>query len=287
MGVVPAGDCRGVAVRTRHGDLAGNDADFGALLVRHRDRRDRIDRGDGRGWHRDRESIDESEDELTFTYTLQHARHSRRHDVRARALPSRESAPRPASAPRERAPRRRQARVSGVARGRRREGERRPPEKESGAARRRGARRGGRGRRRMTAGLADDARARDRRIERSRRSLELLLDTFFRPGLWAARLSYSLGLQGRVRSATHMIDIGRTPLGRAPLRLAFASDFHAGATTHPKLLAAACDALADFEPDVLLLGGDFVSVRAAYIDRLAPHLARIRAPDRKSTRLNS
>lgn len=123
-------------------------------------------------------------------------------------------------------------------------------------------------------------RASNRRIERSRRSLELLLDTCFRPGHWAARLSYSLGLQGHVRTVMHTIDLGRyaTDERRGPLRIAFASDFHAGATTHPKLLAAACEALADFRPDVLLLGGDFVSVRAAYIDQLAPHLARLDAP---------
>lgn len=133
----------------------------------------------------------------------------------------------------------------------------------------------------MTAGLAQQAGSSDRRIERSRRTLELLLDTFFRPGLWAARVSYNLGLQGRLRTAVHTIDIARTATNRAPLRLAFASDFHAGSTTHPKLLAAACDALAEFQPDVLLLGGDFVSVRASYIDRLAPHLARIDAPHGK------
>ncbi|HEX4684150.1 MAG TPA: metallophosphoesterase [Gemmatimonadaceae bacterium] len=123
-------------------------------------------------------------------------------------------------------------------------------------------------------------RASDRRIERSRRSLELLLDGFFRPGGWAAALSYYTGLQGRLRATSHAVDLGRLAEDprRKPLRLAFASDFHAGPTTHPRLLRAACDALAEFEPDVLLLGGDFVSVRASYIDRLAPLLARIPAP---------
>jgi predicted MPP superfamily phosphohydrolase len=122
--------------------------------------------------------------------------------------------------------------------------------------------------------------ASDRRIERSRRTLELLLDNFFRPGHWAATLSYYTGLQGRIRAISHAVDLGRLAdgAGRRPLRLAFASDFHAGATTHPKLLAAACDALAEFEPDVLLLGGDFVSVRASYIDQIAPLLARVPAP---------
>jgi predicted MPP superfamily phosphohydrolase len=128
---------------------------------------------------------------------------------------------------------------------------------------------------------AVERRVRDRRLERSRRTLELILDGVFRPGGWAARLSYHLGLQGRVRASTseiHLLDRGAASAGRRPLRIAFGSDFHAGATTHPTLLADACDALAAFAPDVLLLGGDFVSVRASYIDRLAPHLARIPAP---------
>jgi predicted MPP superfamily phosphohydrolase len=132
----------------------------------------------------------------------------------------------------------------------------------------------------MTARPMTALSASDRRIERSRRSLELLLETFFRPGDWAARLSYQAGLQGRLRTVEHMIDLGRLAAdpSRAPLRLAFASDFHAGATTDPRMLAAACDALAAFEPDVLLLGGDFVSVRASYVNRLAPRLAAINPP---------
>jgi len=65
---------------------------------------------------------------------------------------------------------------------------------------------------------------------------------------------------------------------RTPLRIGFASDFHAGATTDARLLSDACDLLSAFQPHILLLGGDFVSVRAAYIDRLAPLLANIRAP---------
>ena len=40
----------------------------------------------------------------------------------------------------------------------------------------------------------------------------------------------------------------------------------------------ACDLLSACQPHMLLLGGDFVSVRAAYIDRLASFLANIPAP---------
>jgi len=122
--------------------------------------------------------------------------------------------------------------------------------------------------------------ARDRRVERSRRTLEFTIDALIRPRSWAARLAYELGLQGRVRSRTHLFDLGRLARDavRPTLRVAFAADFHAGATTDERLLLDACGALAAFEPDLVLLGGDFVSVRASYIDRLAPLLAAIRPP---------
>jgi predicted MPP superfamily phosphohydrolase len=48
--------------------------------------------------------------------------------------------------------------------------------------------------------------------------------------------------------------------------------------THPKLMAAACELLRDARPDVLLLGGDFVSMRAAHVEEIAPRLADIPAP---------
>jgi len=124
------------------------------------------------------------------------------------------------------------------------------------------------------------ALARDRRVERSRRTLEFAIDALIRPGSWAAKIAYELGLQGRVRSRTHRFNLGRQARDavRPTLRVAFAADFHAGATTDERVLADACRKLAAFEPDLVLLGGDFVSVRARYIDRLAPFLAGVRAP---------
>jgi predicted MPP superfamily phosphohydrolase len=119
----------------------------------------------------------------------------------------------------------------------------------------------------------------ERRVERNRRKIELLLDSVFRPGDWAATLAHGVGLQGRIRPSVSTFRFRAPTIAqRPPLRIAFASDFHAGATTHPELLVDACNALAAFEPDVLLLGGDFVSVRASYMDRLAPLLAAIDAP---------
>ncbi|HEY5062687.1 MAG TPA: metallophosphoesterase [Gemmatimonadaceae bacterium] len=131
----------------------------------------------------------------------------------------------------------------------------------------------------MTDGTLATPGVRERRVERNRRKLELLLDSVFRPGNWAARVAHRLGLQGRIQTSTSAFAL-RAPATseRRALRIGFASDFHAGATTHHELLGDACQALAGCHPDVLLLGGDFVSVRASYIDRLAPLLAGIEAP---------
>lgn len=123
------------------------------------------------------------------------------------------------------------------------------------------------------------ARAADRRDDARRRKVELILDRFFRPNAWAARTARALGLHGGPQSTvdTQVLGVEREN-GAPPLRLAFASDFHAGATTDVRLLAGACDTLNALLPDVLLLGGDFVSVRAADIYPLAGMLAEIHAP---------
>lgn len=120
---------------------------------------------------------------------------------------------------------------------------------------------------------------RNRRVEPNRRVLELLLDTIFRPAHWAARAAYRAGFQGQVQRSVVELTLREPGLRAArPLRLAFASDFHAGATTDARVLAAAFAALRALAPDILLLGGDFVSVRASDIDRLAPLIALVQAP---------
>ena len=118
----------------------------------------------------------------------------------------------------------------------------------------------------------------DRRDDEQRRRLEMLLDRWFRPAQWAARAAYTLGLQSArpVIVQEHVVIAERS--SRPPIRIAFASDFHAGATTDDRVMRSACEALSALQPDVLLLGGDFVSVRAHDIHRLAPLLAAVRAP---------
>lgn len=91
-------------------------------------------------------------------------------------------------------------------------------------------------------------------------------------GAWPARLARSLGLQGRVDVVKHRV---RAPL---TMRLAFASDFHAGPTTHPAQLDAAAAALDAARADVLLLGGDYVFLSSRDIDALADRLRDVHAP---------
>jgi len=62
------------------------------------------------------------------------------------------------------------------------------------------------------------------------------------------------------------------------LRVAFASDLHAGRMTPTGTINAALEALMEASPDVILLGGDFVCSRAEELQLILPALRRLRAP---------
>lgn len=112
---------------------------------------------------------------------------------------------------------------------------------------------------------------------RWRRFSEILLGTVMRGG-HAARWSYRCGLHGRLGLTRHDIPL---PAGRAlarPLRIAFASDLHAGPTTDPAIFARMFEQIDLEQPDVLLLGGDFVSGHARNFEALAGGLARCNPP---------
>ncbi|MBM5816213.1 MAG: metallophosphoesterase [Cyanobacteria bacterium K_Offshore_surface_m2_239] len=69
------------------------------------------------------------------------------------------------------------------------------------------------------------------------------------------------------------------PLGTArQLRLAFASDLHAGRLTPTGTITAALEALREATPDLILLGGDFVCSRAQELELIADSLRRLQAP---------
>jgi uncharacterized protein len=104
-----------------------------------------------------------------------------------------------------------------------------------------------------------------------------VLDTLLLNGLVASG-SYRCGLHGTLRVSEHEVGL---PGGRAlprPLLLAFASDFHAGPVTDPRMFASLIRELTRCRPDVLLLGGDYVSCRAGQMEVLARELARIDPP---------
>ncbi|MEO7730217.1 MAG: metallophosphoesterase [Kofleriaceae bacterium] len=97
-------------------------------------------------------------------------------------------------------------------------------------------------------------------------------------GAWPGRLVRTLGLQRRVRVRAHRVVAPGWPAGARALRIAFASDLHAGPTTHASVLDEAFAALAAIQPDVLLLGGDYVFLTADHIAEVARRLARLAPP---------
>jgi predicted MPP superfamily phosphohydrolase len=112
------------------------------------------------------------------------------------------------------------------------------------------------------------------RIARSLSRLEAIL--YY--GAWPVRLARALGIRPIVTTTRHSIEINHGSVPMSPLELAYASDFHAGPTTDPSVLLAACAELRAASPDVLLLGGDFVTWAPREIDWLAAELGSIPAP---------
>ncbi len=95
---------------------------------------------------------------------------------------------------------------------------------------------------------------------------------------WPARLAYRLGLQRHLSVTQHTVTLPTPHWQRPPLRLLFASDFHAGPTTHPQFLAHVCQQMQLLKPDLVLFGGDFVSGPPDHIQPLATLLGHIPAP---------
>lgn len=110
-----------------------------------------------------------------------------------------------------------------------------------------------------------------------KKTVDVVLGLLYMGG-WPAVVTRALGYHGTLGIAEHVFRVRRGKPDAPPLRLVFASDFHAGPTLHPRLLADAMAAIGDASPDLLLLGGDFVSFHARYVDRLVEPLARVRAP---------
>ncbi|HTG83280.1 MAG TPA: metallophosphoesterase [Gemmatimonadales bacterium] len=104
------------------------------------------------------------------------------------------------------------------------------------------------------------------------------LEALLYRGGWPVQAARAIGIRPAVRATCHSISINRGTTPIPPLKLAYASDFHAGPTTDPDVLLQACAELRAARPDVLLLGGDFVTHVSHEIDWLAPQLGDIPAP---------
>lgn len=93
---------------------------------------------------------------------------------------------------------------------------------------------------------------------------------------WPAQMARWMGMPTEV--GVREVALSHTREPHPPLRIAFASDLHAGPVTHPKLLEHACHTLAKMQADVVLWGGDFVCLDAKNIDQVIEHMAAVRAP---------
>jgi uncharacterized protein len=120
-------------------------------------------------------------------------------------------------------------------------------------------------------------RGRGSSYTRARGVVEWTLGNAYRHD-WPARLVRTLGLQRRVRVRADRVVAPGWPARTPALRIAFASDLHAGPTTHASVLDDAFAALAAAQADVLLLGGDYVFLTADRIAEVARRLARLPRP---------
>jgi predicted MPP superfamily phosphohydrolase len=94
----------------------------------------------------------------------------------------------------------------------------------------------------------------------------------------AARWSYALGLHGRLHVTHHEVSLGGRHALPEPLVIAFASDFHAGPSTHPQMYVRLAEEISRLRPHVLLLGGDYVSTDAEHVDVLRDILSDCAPP---------
>jgi predicted MPP superfamily phosphohydrolase len=100
-------------------------------------------------------------------------------------------------------------------------------------------------------------------------------------GGWPARLLGQVPAASRVRVLRHTFPLlPANGSRRRPLRLAFISDLHLGPLTPMKLIDHAFAQLQESEPDVLLMGGDYVSleVTEAVAAQLAASVGAFRVP---------
>jgi uncharacterized protein len=106
-----------------------------------------------------------------------------------------------------------------------------------------------------------------------RRISERVLDTLLCGGIFA-KWNHRAGLHGGLSVTKYAVSLPPHKTLPRPQNIAFASDFHAGPTTCPAVFAKLFEAIHAHQPDILLLGGDFVSCKASYVQVLLDGLTR-------------
>lgn len=114
---------------------------------------------------------------------------------------------------------------------------------------------------------AENAAPPDRPLPRVEIFVSKVVERLLEPGL-ITRWIYRLGLQGRLQVSEHELLLGPGRSLPRPVRIAFVSDLHAGRTTDPEVFSRVFEQLELLQPDVLLLGGDYVGTRARSIHEL-------------------
>jgi uncharacterized protein len=109
-----------------------------------------------------------------------------------------------------------------------------------------------------------------------RRSADKVQEKIFGQG-WGAEVAYRLRLQGYVSADYQEFKHPSLPSGKE-LRIAFASDLHAGPLTDQRVLEKAFEIIKQFKPHLTLLGGDFISLHERHIERLIPFLKNLESP---------
>lgn len=115
------------------------------------------------------------------------------------------------------------------------------------------------------------------RLSAKKRRMERIYD-FAYAGGWPSWIARPLGLQGRLHLEHHAIALASGGVSIPPLRVGFVSDLHGGPGTHPATIRRACRLVAESKPDLLLLGGDFVSFHARHVEPVLEAIDQIDAP---------
>jgi predicted MPP superfamily phosphohydrolase len=92
---------------------------------------------------------------------------------------------------------------------------------------------------------------------------------------WPAKLAYKTGLQGSVLLKKYYMRLNSYPENTKSIKIAFASDFHVGPTTHIEHLKKSVDLINSLSPDILLFGGDIVFLHSKFIDPFIDLMSRL------------